>query len=285
MVDRVYWIFKHWPEFLRSTAYSFTIIFMFFEGYEVITDSNLTLSLCQFSVLIFAPGILFFLIDGFAFSGYLNRVVSIPNPHSSTEICLKVGDIFKEEGWKAIGVNDFFDSVVDDDLVASKSLHGLVLSEFWAGNRGDWDDQIKSDLPARAGRYEHRPKGKSLRYPIGSTASASANGEKFLFVALGRTDISNNEASANVESFVCAVREMVSAARAKCAMETLIIPLMGSGLARVGAKHSLLVDLIISAILEESRKSLVTSEIIIVIHPSNADAINLKDHKRIWTNG
>ena len=60
---------------------------------------------------------------------------------------------------------------------------------------------------------------------------------------------------------------------------------MGSGLSRVEIKNSVLVDLIITAVSEESRHGRVTGEITIILSEDMAHHINLKNHIRNWAYG
>lgn len=276
---------EHWRELVRSLLGSFGAIFLALEAFEVLTDGNIKMPFALFIVVGVLPGAAFFLLDGYRFNGFLRREVEIPNPSNDTKITVKFGDLFAESGWKAIGTNDFFDSIVDEDLVSSKSLHGYVLNEYWPGNRHDWEKQVSASLRNRRGQRESRSKGNRLRYSIGTTVRACTDEQKFLFVALGETNSPDNVTSANAEMLIRAVRGMIAEARAACSMEPLIIPLMGSGLARVGIKNSVLVDLIITAVLEESRRGRVTSEIKIVLPEDKAHQINLKNHIRNWTYG
>lgn len=279
------WIFECWRELVRSLLGSFGAIFLLLEAFEVLTDGNIMMPFAWFIVIGVLPGVSFFLLDGYRLSGFLRREVEIPNPDVDTKIVLKFGDIFAQDGWKAVGVNDFFDSIVDEDLVSSRSLHGHVLSTYWRENRNDWEKQVAASLRNQSGQRVSRSKGNRLRYPIGTTARACTEEQKFLFVALGETNPSNNVTTANAETLIKAVRGMVAEARAACSMEPLAIPLMGSGLARVGIKNSVLVDLIITAVLEESRHGRVTGEINIILPFDKALYVNLKDHVRNWTHG
>ncbi|MEM6384648.1 MAG: macro domain-containing protein [Pseudomonadota bacterium] len=279
------WVLKHWREFFRSLLWALGAIFLPLEAYEVLKNGDITLSLPGFLAVALIPGTVLFFLDGYLFSGFLRREVTIPNPTNDTKIRLKFGNIFEEQGWKAIGANDFFDSIVDEDLVSSKSLHGHVLSTYWQGDREDWRNQVNASLRNVQGTKESRPKGNRLRYPIGTTARACTADQKFLFVALGKTDAANNVTSANAEILIKAVRGMAAEARAACSMEPLSVPLMGSGLSRVGIKNSALVDLIITAILEEGRDGQITGEVNIVLPEAKAHEINLKNHVRNWTNG
>lgn len=280
-------IFGHWRELLRSILGSFASIFLLLEAIEVLDLGNISLCLIQFIAIVLVPGIVVFLVDGFLVSGFLKSEVEIPNSVNDTTIKVKFGDLFKQDGWKAIAVNDFFDSRVDEVLVSSKSLHGQVLNTYWEDNRTDWTKQVASSLNGLAAKLEKRSKGNGnkSRYPIGTTARAISGEQKFLFVSLGETNLSNNETSANAEMLISAVRGMLAEARAACSMDPLIIPLMGTGLARIDTKESVILDLIITAVLEESRNGRVTGEICIVLPERLNKKINLKNSVRNWSHG
>jgi hypothetical protein len=279
------WFFEHWRELAISILGSFGAIFLALESYEVLTDSNVKISFFCFIILGICPGIIAFLIDGVYISGFLKREVVISEATAQTKIRVKLGDIFNEKGWIAIATSDFFDSIVDENLISSKSLHGYVLNKYWPDNRNNWQKQIDASLRSIEGVREKRSKGNTIRYPIGTVARARSDGHRFLFVALGRTNLSDNVTSASAESLICAVRGLLREARAACSMEPLIIPLMGSGLARVGIKYSVLVDLIIVAIQEEARLGLITREILVVLPNEKSYQINLKNYSRNWKHG
>lgn len=279
------WLLGNWREFCRSVLVSFGAIFLALESYEVLTDSNIKIEHWLFLTIGITPGIVVFILDGYCIAGFLRRKIKLSNPYNNTKITVQYGDLFMESGWKAIGVNDFFDNKVDEDLVSSNTLHGRILNTYWNGNRDDWKKQVSASLRGKSAKKESRSKGNKLRYPIGTTVRACAGEQKFLLVALGETNLANNVTSANAEMLIFAVRGMIAEARATCSMEPLVVPLMGSVLARVGIKNSVLLDLIITAILEENRQGLVTSEIKIILHKDIKSGINLKNHLRNWTHG
>jgi Domain of unknown function (DUF6430) len=273
---------KNWLPILQSIFAAIGAVFLPIESYEVVTNQNIVL---PFSVFLGAAAILgtaFFFLDGHLISGFLKKQIEIKNHGFDTKIFVEFGDLFSKEGWKAIAVSDFFDSQVDEDLVSSKSLHGISIKRFWPHNEEDWQKQINLSLTGVDFKKEARTKGNKKRYPIGSAATATTTDQKFLFVALGKADSSNNVTTASAESLICAVRGMLKKARAVCSYEPLWIPLMGSGLARVGIKSSVLVDLILAAIHEESRLGKVTGKISIVLPPEKEGEINLKNYQRSW---
>lgn len=228
-------------------------------------------------------GIIWLIFDGLWFSGFLKQRIEIKSNGFDTRIVIKFGDIFQEEGWQAIAVNDFFDSIVDDRFVSSKSLHGILLQKYWAGNTDDWNRQVDEQLTATECSSEKRNGGKQSRYRIGTTVAVKQAGNKFLCVALSRTDISNQEAKASSSDLHQAVRGLLQKARSVCGDESLSIPLMGSGLSRVGIKNNILVGLILTAIFEETKINKVTSEIRIVLPKEKASEINLASLQKDWS--
>lgn len=267
---------------LRSFLSALGAIFLPVESYEAISDGNVTFPFGCFLASAASLAIAFYVVDGHFLTGFLKKRIEIKNHGFDTKIFVEFGDLFSKDGWKAVATSDFFDSYVDEDLVSSKSLHGVTIKRFWPDNREDWQMQVNASLNGATFEKESRIKGNTKRYPIGTTASAVTANQKFLFVALGRTDSSNNVTTASAESLICAVRGLLQKARAKCSYEPLTIPLMGSGLARIGIKTSVLVELILAAIHEESRLGKVTGKITIILPAEKEGEINLKHYERGW---
>ena len=230
-------------------------------------------------------GVLWFLIDGVFVSGFLKRSIEITSNAINTTITVMFGDLFAQDGRKAISVNEFFDSAVDDKHVASNTLHGLMLTRCWAGNTSDWDSQVAQEL-AKTSPVETvttRPDpGKPARYDIGTTVLVSAKGHEFLCVVLARTNTTSLQASASSEDLHHAVRGLLAKARTVCAGRPLNIPLLGSGLARTGIKPNIIVDLVLLAIFEESKKQKVTEHIRIVLSKNMRKRIDLTTIQKDW---
>ena len=265
---------------LRSFLMGLGTLWMFIEPYEGLENTDFHMGYFWFLGVSALIGIGIYLVDGLWVSGFMRNIARIKNDYG-TEITLKFGDIFESDGWIAISVGDFFNSAVDEDLVSSKSLHGITLKKYWNGNTSDWQKQIDASLKGVQSTTEPRRKGNRRRYPVGTTATATADDKKFLFAALGCAD-ENNVTSNNVEGLIRAVRGMLVKARAACSMEPLNIPLMGGGLSRIGMHEAVLVDLIITAVMEESRKSKITNEIRIVLPLNLRDTLNIKQYERKW---
>ena len=267
----------------RSVFATLGLFWLVIEPIIGLTGKSIDLTYWQLFGWSAAFGIIWLIIDGIWFSGFLKHSIEIKSNGFDTRIVIKFGDIFQEEGWRAIAVNDFFDSIVDDRFVSSKSLHGILLQKYWAGNIDDWNRQVDQQLTDTPFSSEDRSEGNQKRFTLGTTAAVRKDGNKFLCVALSRTDISNQEAKASSSDLHQAVRGLLQKARSVCGDEPLSIPLMGSGLSRVGIKNNILVDLILTAIFEETKNNKVTSEIRIVLPKDKASEINLASLQKDWS--
>lgn len=267
----------------RSVFATLGMFWLIIEPIIGLTGKSIDLTYWQLFGWSAAFGIIWLVIDGIWFSGFLKHSIEIKSNGFDTRIVIKFGDIFQEEGWRAIAVNDFFDSIVDDRFVSSKSLHGILLQKYWAGNIDDWNRQVDQQLTDTPFSSEDRSEGNQKRFTLGTTAAVRKDGNKFLCVALSRTDISNQEAKASSSDLHQAVRGLLQKARSVCGDEPLSIPLMGSGLSRVGIKNNILVDLILTAIFEETKNNKVTSEIRIVLPKDKASEINLASLQKDWS--
>ena len=271
-----------WIPIARSILISMGALWLPIEAYEGLSNTDANLPYYGFVVLSVIVGVALFFLDGYFLTGFLKSRVSITSSGFDTKIAITFGDLFAQDGWKAIGVNDFFDSIVDGDLVSPKTLHGQVINTYWPEDREGWQRQINTSQTTEPLEKVSRAKGNERRFPIGTTAIATSGDQKMLFVALGKTDKTSNVTTASAESLIRAVRGLLQKARAVCANEPLYIPLMGSGLGRVGIKNAILVDLILAAIFEETKQSKITGLITIVLPVDKKSEINLANFSRDW---
>lgn len=262
------------------------LVWLFLEAYYGLGPPDAhKLAFLQFLCIGLVVGSLWFALNGFVITGFLRRSIEITSNAFDTPITIMFGDLFAQDGYKAIGVNEFFDSTVDEKHIASNSLHGLMLTSYWAGNISDWDSQVAQELesmqPIEVVTLRPAP-GKPKRFAIGTTASVSRNGNDFLCVAITKTCIKSLEASATSDDLQHAMRGLLSKARSVCSGRPLNIPLIGSGLARTGIKPNIIVDLILLAIFEESRTRKITNHIRIIIPKGMKKRIDFTTIQKDW---
>ena len=216
-------VLECWRELTHSLLSSFGAIFFLLEAFEVVTDCNIKMPFALFLAAGVLLGLSYFLFDGYRFSGFLRREVKNPGFRQRHQNHGQVRGSFQRERLESHRCKRLLDSIVDEDLVSSQSMHGHVLNTYWRANGTDWVKQVTASLQGKSTSKEARSKGNQLRYEIGTTARAVTEGQKFLFVALGKTNPANNVTSANAEMLIRAVRGMVAEARAACSMEPLVI--------------------------------------------------------------
>ena len=99
-----------------------------------------------YSLSVLFVGILIFVVNGVWLEGYLVRKAVIKIRSIGMEIVIERGDIFNQNGVSVIGVNDFFDTVVDDRHISGQSVHGQMIRKFWSRDVLDLNTQIAGSL-------------------------------------------------------------------------------------------------------------------------------------------
>ena len=143
-------------------------------------------------------------------------------------ITIKEGDLFKQEDWKLIPCNEYFDTTVDDIIIAHKSLHGMFIDNHVK----DVDDlkltitKAKKDIikglqdtPLSRGRVKF-PLGRIIPY------------QDYLLLALTHFD-DENKAYLSQNDYEACLRTMWQEISRVYAKRSISIPLMGAGITRL----------------------------------------------------
>lgn len=212
---------------------------------------------------------------------YQPKKISIKVNTSDTTLNIYYGDIFEQKGYTAISVNEYFDSELGDP-VSENSLHGVVIKQYFGGHPESFDSAVANDLQNIPFEDVGRGRGNTKKYPIGSTAKVTANEHNFLLFALSHTDIQTFKASSDLSTMITAMHGLFERSRNCTGGEKLIIPLIGSGISGVGLPATQLLQLIVLAIIDETKKRQICKEIDLVLHESRFEEIDLETIKRQW---
>jgi len=208
--------------------------------------------------------------------------ITIDVAHTNTCIIVLFGDLFEQDGIRAIAVNDFFDSKLGKP-VSEKSLHGIFLNKCFGGYPEPFDKQVHGNLKDSApSETAERDEGKSKRYPIGTTALLTAERDRYIAVALTQTNISTSKVSADVTMMWIALHKLWQRARIESGGAPLNVPLIGSGLSGLGLPTRDLLNLIILSAITETKEKLITNVIRIVLNRDRYDELDLRDVKQHW---
>ncbi|MCK4793728.1 MAG: hypothetical protein KAV87_58915 [Desulfobacteraceae bacterium] len=207
--------------------------------------------------------------------------IEIPILHTNTRIEIKFGDLFEEDGFRVIPVNEFFDSEIGPPISA-KSLHGIFLSKCFGGHSQAFDQIIKGELKDSPGENVTRPQGKTRKYPIGTTATIPVNNDHYLCFAVTKTEIDTCKANADVPTLWHALSGLWEKARISLGGSALVLPLVGSGLSGIDLPTRQLLDLIILSVITESKRRQITARVRIILTPNRYNEVDLRELKRHW---
>ena len=170
-----------------------------------------------------------------------NHLESVPLRINNTKITIKEGDIFELLDKKpeerrgeisVIAVNDYYDTIVDNRIIAEKSLHGQYIKRLIEAEKlEELNNAIETDeiLNKSDKRMEvpGRQKGKTVQYPIGSVVEF----ESYVLAAFTKFD-KNNKAYLSAEEYVRFWMCFWENIDEIYAGRTINIPLIGAGITR-----------------------------------------------------
>ena len=107
---------------------------------------NICLSPCAWLLSVIALSALWYFIDGKLVSGFLVRRIEINFSNLRTKINVFAGDLLAQSGCAIVPANDFFDTVVNESIVAEKSIVGQMVKRFWAGRVVEMDEMVNEEL-------------------------------------------------------------------------------------------------------------------------------------------
>lgn len=170
-----------------------------------------------------------------------NHLKNVKLRINNTNIEIKEGDIFdllkkdpkdRIDEISVIGVNDFYDSIVDDRIIAKGTVHGRYIDMITqCGKLDDLNKTIEEDeILNKVGNWEKdigRMKGKKIRYSIGSIVEY----ESYVLTAFTKFD-EKNKAYLSAEEYMRFWMCFWENIDEIYAGRTINIPLMGAGIAR-----------------------------------------------------
>ena len=159
-----------------------------------------------------------------------NRLRQIDIKIGITTVVIRSGDIFKEDGLKAIAFNEYFDTRVDDKIIAKKSLDGQFIL-----NHIDDVDKLNSDIEndddlknSIIGKGVKRKQGKTTKYKLGSSILID---DEYILTAFSRFN-KNNQAELTIQEYVNFLLTFWNEINRLYAQRSVTVPVFGSGITR-----------------------------------------------------
>ena len=225
-------------------------------------------------------GIIFliFLILVFLYLLYkANHLEQIKLKINGLVINIFYGDIFETQGLKVIPFNEYFDTVVDNKIIAEKTLNGKFIKKYYS-NINELDSQIETALSGKPFTTNNtRALGKKKKYELGTTIEVR---NEYLLTAFTHFDSQNKAYLSKVEYLLCLDKFWKELNRIY-AQRDINIPLLGSGISRIGNNLKLqdYLNIILTSIKISDLDNAYNTAINIILHESVKNEINLFEIK------
>lgn len=200
-----------------------------------------------------------------------------------SDVTIKVGDIFQEPGLKVIAFNDYFDTQVDNIIIAECSLNGVFIKKHLGVPVSELDSHIEHysyEAGEILGSNTERKQGKKIRYQIGTVCVY----KEFLLTAFSKFDDSNKAVLTMPEylEFLINFWDKVNNVYAQQSVST---PIFGSGITRIKGHKNISDEDLLKIMLWTFRISEMRfkypARLTVVIHKDKIDKINLLDIKSV----
>ncbi|MDR0682695.1 MAG: DUF6430 domain-containing protein [Dysgonamonadaceae bacterium] len=153
------------------------------------------------------------------------------------KVNIRQGDIFKAKGWKVIAFNEFFDTTVDDVVIAHNTLNGIFIDNH-IQNLSELQNKITNETDDNT-NYKRRICNNRAVYPLGRIITYKD------FMLLAFTHFDNNQAHLTQKDYEDCLRVMWTEISRTYANKPIFIPLLGSGITRFdGTPHKSTFDLL-----------------------------------------
>lgn len=218
-----------------------------------------------------------FLITAYIFMWYkANKLKKISIKVDATNVVIKAGDLFEEDDLIVIGFNEYFDTIVDDKIIAKKSLNGLFINNILEGSIDALDLFIESNIDSRQ-RLEvvNRVRGNKQKYKIGTVCLYA---DKYILTAFAKFN-DKNEARLTMPEYLEFLINFWDEVNSIYAARSVSVPIFGSGITRIKEhknttdEHLLRIMLWTFKISE--MKFTHPARLTIVVYPAKMEAINL----------
>ncbi|MDD3758383.1 MAG: DUF6430 domain-containing protein [Advenella sp.] len=211
-------------------------------------------------------------------SNNLNKIdISI----EGSDVTIKVGDIFLQEGLKAIAFNEYFDTQVDNKIIAERSLNGIFVNEHLQVPVSELDQYIEGynfESSEIIETNDARKEGKKIRYQIGTICIY----QEFLLTAFSKFD-ENNKAILTMPEYLEFLISFWDKVNNVYAQKSVSTPIFGSGIARIKGHKNISDEDLLKIMLWTFRISEMRfkypARLTIIIHKDKIDKINLLDIK------
>jgi hypothetical protein len=206
-----------------------------------------------------------------------NHIKEISLNIEGSIVNVKTGDIFEQPGLKAISFNEYFDTLVDDKIIARSSINGEFINSHLDCSIQDLDTHIGA-YAFDAGDIEetevNREAGKTTKFKLGTICVY----EDYLLTAFAKFN-EFNEARLTMPEYLEFLINFWDRVNRVYAQKSVSTTIFGSGITRITGHKNISDEDLLKIMLWTFRISEMRfkypAKLTIVIHPDKVDRINL----------
>ncbi|NSQ31073.1 hypothetical protein HRF10_13035 [Enterococcus faecalis] len=164
---------------------------------------------------------------------YANKLSEATIDIGGTSVLVKKGDIFKEDGLKVIPFNEYFDTIVDNQVITELSLNGKYIKKFGDVHKLDEliysntflnsSENILEEDVSRNGNI-----GKKVRYKLGSSIVV----DDYVLTAFSKFN-QKNEAQLTMTEYINFLLNFWNEINRVYAQKSVTVPIFGYGITRI----------------------------------------------------
>nr|WP_315496865.1 macro domain-containing protein [uncultured Rhodoferax sp.] len=196
-------------------------------------------------------------------------------------VLVKVGDLFQQDGLKAIAFNEYFDTQVDNKIISDTSINGIFVTKYLGMPVPELDKHIENcDLINGEILEENssRSQGKKKKYRLGTICVY----KDYLLTAFARFD-DQNRASLTMPEYLEFMINFWDRVNSVYALKSVSTAIFGSGITRIKGHKNISDEDLLKIMLWTFRISEMRfkfpAKLTIVIHQDKISQINLLDIK------
>lgn len=162
---------------------------------------------------------------------YANKTSKAKIKIGVTSVEIKAGDIFEQEGLKAIAFNEYFDTQVDDRIITRKSLNGQVIEKYFPDvDKLNHIIASDKDLNTSENILETNVvrEGNTTKYRLGSSILVD---DEFVLTAFSRFN-KKNEAQLTMQEYINFLLSFWNEINRVYAQRSVSVPVFGAGITR-----------------------------------------------------
>lgn len=215
------------------------------------------------------------------------RRIEVLEVSNGYHIYVQYGDIFNAEEVLnpserrniVIPVNRCFDTLVDDDLISSKTLHGIAMNKLYSSgkfNNSTLNSAIQQNLNIQhigsdIVQKKDKRKGNLRIFPVGTVAEIKDT-ETCTYFFLGLSTIDKNlHANTSNEDYVLALIKLLEFCNTRSQKYPVVMPLIGAGASETKKSERDILEYLVKLI--KMNRSLINCDIHIVVRDSGKESI------------